>query len=93
MVEKSEHQMNQKSDKTKKGDNKCEKDEMVKKSEDQMKQKSDETNKIYNSCEIFGLTYIEYENSILNYPEIISQAIKQYSYSDILNLSIKLDEN
>ena len=45
------------------------------------------------NCEIFAITDIKYDNHILNYPEKISQALKQYSFSDIIDLSLKLDAN
>ena len=42
-------------------------------------------------CTIFTVSDIQYNNELLNHPEILSESLKQYSISEILDLSINID--
>ena len=42
-------------------------------------------------CTIFSVSDIGYDNELLNHPEILSESLKQYSISEILDLSINID--
>jgi hypothetical protein len=42
-------------------------------------------------CTIFSVSDIVYDNELLNHPEILSESLKQYSISEILDLSINID--
>ena len=44
-------------------------------------------------CQIFSINNIRYDNELLNHPGLIKELSADYSFSDILDLSVGLDQS